>query len=234
MSSRRRWGAIFVGAVALAGCGGAKMEPGPTGHDLSPPPPPIGSSEAVRVDVDLMSPEAEAKEAQAELELEEARRAEEKQQAVDTKAARDKDRDKHKLEDLLHPKGDGAAPPIVPGGDTPDEDQVADDVPPRDPKPTPAAASSERIGGSIDPTEVRQTLSASRDAFLRCLQADMKLELDLTITPAGDVIEAAATSSAPDDIKSRDCVVSALRRVRFKPFSGTDAARISLGLALRR
>ncbi len=129
---------------------------------------------------------------------------------------------------------DSAKPPLdgkKPGGTETKGDDLAEDTPN---DATPAAATGERLGGNVDPASVRSTLSGAREIFRRCSDSDIKLELDLTITPSGDVMEASASSSAPDDVRVRDCVVSALRKLRFQPFGGSEAARISLGLALRR
>jgi len=204
-------------------------------HEIGLPPGSLPQSasdaDSLRLEVDLASTDTEAKLAD-ERRLEEDEklkvseiRADERARRAAEEAARRKHPDGK--EQPPRPKPDENTSTKVSGGDDLLED-------PHSESPTPAAASSRRIDGSIDPTSVRESLASARDTFTRCLDADMKLELEMTITPAGDVIDASATSSAPDDVRSRDCVVTALRRVRFQPFSGTDAARISLGLALRR
>jgi hypothetical protein len=225
----RRSGALGLGALALslvAGCGSAPMMGATSGGKGSTETTSLPGPEATSAPgVTSLEPKLEEKKKEADA------------LRLDLELA-GADKDAFKTPDGKKPGENrtgikGKPDKVIQDDRTPGgTDALAGDQP--DPKPTPAAATGERLSGNVDPASVRTTLTGARDVLRRCSDSDIKLELDLTITPSGDVMEASASSSAPDDVRVRDCVVSALRKLRFQPFGGSEAARISLGLALRR
>lgn len=124
-------------------------------------------------------------------------------------------------DDLLGGDEDGDAPPPPP-------------PPPPPPGSVELAASTERLGSSVQPEAVRDVIEQSRAIFRMCSEADASVALDVTISPSGEVGDVSSSASEPDDVRLRDCVVSAFRKLRFPPIASTESARVKLRLALRR
>ena len=168
----------------LAGCGGAVASAAPdpavgesaaagdTDLRLKAPALQPAATSPLRVELELAGTETDAKGETSTQTLAAAAR--------DELAARRAAEEGAGAQNAPVPAPPDKKPTALPGGD-----QFGDGSPPE--KPTPAAASSRRIEGTIDPTSIRESLASARDTFTRCLEADMNLELELTSTPAGDV-----------------------------------------------
>ena len=119
-----------------------------------------------------------------------------------------------------------------------DEEPDASAAPPPPPPPPPGdvalSASTVRLGSSVEPDAVRSVLEQNRAIFRVCSEADASVALDVTITPSGEVGDVTSSASEPDDVRLRDCVVSAFRKLRFPPIASTESAKVRLRLALRR
>lgn len=101
-------------------------------------------------------------------------------------------------------------------------------------RPTLQAATADSAGAKVDSATIQQAIAKNVASFRPCLRADMALRLDATISPSGDVLEAQSSRSFPDDAKARECVVLALKRLRFERFDGSVPARVSFELTLKR
>lgn len=99
---------------------------------------------------------------------------------------------------------------------------------------SPQAATADSAGAKVDSTIIQQVIAKNVASFKPCLRSDMALRLEATISPSGDVLEARSARSFPDDAKARDCVVLAVKRLRFERFDGAVPARVSFELTLKR
>jgi hypothetical protein len=126
---------------------------------------------------------------------------------------------------------DGPAPPPPPPRNTkrPEPEATGSSS-----KPTLQAATADSVGGKVDSATIQQAIAKNVGSFKPCLRSDMALRLDATISPSGDVLEANSPKSFPDDAKARDCVVMAVKRLRFERFDGAAPARVSFELTLKR
>lgn len=117
------------------------------------------------------------------------------------------------------PSPPGARPKFRPGGAT-DE--------------TPLAAVAVVTGGPVSSKVIAGVVREHLESFRPCAIADAKVELRLTLGPAGSVASAEAPRSQPDDARLRDCVVDAVRALRFPRDPGSDTSVVSFELVLTR
>lgn len=118
------------------------------------------------------------------------------------------------------------------------EEEPEQGNPPAPDSPAPPAdgelsASTQGLGSSVDPEALRGVIEENRAIFRACSDANASVMVDFSITPSGEVTEVASSSSEPDDVRLRDCVVSSFRKLRFAPMASTESAKVSLRLALR-
>ena len=106
-----------------------------------------------------------------------------------------------------------------------------------DDKPKAVAASSvQSAGGALDQSRVQSAVAASMDAFRPCLSADAVVTLEALVSPLGEVLESHGVNSMPNDLRMRDCVSRAFRKVSLGETGSHDPTlfRLSLSLRLRR
>ena len=108
---------------------------------------------------------------------------------------------------------------------------------PKDDNPKSVAASSvQSAGGALDPSRVQSAVAASMDSFRPCLSADAVVTLEALVSPLGEVLESHGVNSMPNDLRMRDCVSRAFRKVSLGETGSHDATlfRLSLSLRMRR
>lgn len=136
-----------------------------------------------------------------------------------------------------------ASPPPVAGPEVGSGERATDELArpgTQGPKPgsgtgeTPLAAVAVVTGGRVTRESITQVLSENLERFRPCAKADAKVELRLTLGPAGSVASAEAPRSQPDDARLRDCVVDAVRALRFPRDPGSDTSVVSFELVLTR
>lgn len=88
--------------------------------------------------------------------------------------------------------------------------------------------------GRIDAENLSNVIAESRGQFSPCLERDSSVLIDATISTSGEVLEARAPQSIPDDPKLRDCVVSVFRRLKLAPLKASAPTRVSFELSLKR
>ena len=106
-----------------------------------------------------------------------------------------------------------------------------------DDKPKAVAASSvQSAGGALDQSRVQSAVAASMDSFRPCLSADAVVTLEALVSPLGEVLESHGVNSMPNDLRMRDCVSRAFRKVSLGETGSHDATlfRLSLSLRMRR
>lgn len=84
-----------------------------------------------------------------------------------------------------------------------------------EPGGAPMAATTRSLSGRLNEAEVGQVVSEGIDAFATCTRIDASVSLSLNIDAEGRVGEAVAARSEPDDAKMRDCVVRAVKTLKF-------------------
>ncbi len=104
----------------------------------------------------------------------------------------------------------------------------------RPPKNKVAAAAVRSAQGELDPAEVQKAVESAIETFRPCLRTDTVVVLDAKVTPEGDVTEARAISSRPEDIVVRDCVAFAFRKLHFGVTGAASASTFRLSLSLKR
>jgi hypothetical protein len=130
----------------------------------------------------------------------------------------------------------GSGPRVVRGIRKPISPKGEESTKPED-KPKPVAASSvQSAGGSLDQSRVQSAVAASMDSFRPCLSADAVVTLEALVSPLGEVLESHGVSSMPNDLRMRDCVSRAFRKVSLGETGSQDPTlfRLSLSLRLRR
>jgi outer membrane biosynthesis protein TonB len=109
--------------------------------------------------------------------------------------------------------------------------------PPHDPnipdpdKRPPEKAQTENLAGRISAESVEATVGGSRDAFGRCTRDYATFSARVLVGASGSVMDASILESSPDDARMRDCVVSALRNLKFAS-TGDAAVPLSFRLAI--
>jgi hypothetical protein len=99
---------------------------------------------------------------------------------------------------------------------------------------TPLAAVAVVTGGRVTREVIAQVLGDNLERFRPCATSDAKVELRLTLGPAGSVAAAESPRSQPDEPRLRDCVVDAARALRFPRDPGSDTSVVSFELVLTR
>lgn len=125
------------------------------------------------------------------------------------------------------------AVPHLPKGGLGGEELLAGDEP-SDQKPKPKAATAESTGGHVEPSAIRDAVAGQQGLFSRCLRADASIEVEVTVSPGGRVVDAKSARSVPDDPKLRDCLVAAFKQLTIKPYEGAAAAKVRVAVALKR
>lgn len=98
----------------------------------------------------------------------------------------------------------------------------------------PLAAVAEVTAGQVSSEVIARVVSENLERFRPCAAADAKVALRLTLGPAGSVASAESPRSQPDEPRLRDCVVDAVRALRFPRDPGSDASVVSFELVLTR
>lgn len=131
-------------------------------------------------------------------------------------------------------EGGGPAQTGKPGRALSDEatkPKKASEPPPPPPKADALAATAAPVTAQIDQGRLQPAIVAAD--FTRCLSGEAQVSIDATILPSGDVLEASAARSVPDEPKLRDCVVDVFRALKFPPAASTEPAKVGLDLVLR-
>lgn len=121
-----------------------------------------------------------------------------------------------------------------------EEDGKGEGAPPDDAAFSPApgapqsAATSDAVAGRVDAAQIRAAVARNMSGFAACLEVDSVVEIDATISAQGEVIQAKANRSQPDNPKTRDCVGLAFTRIRLEPLSPPAPAHVRLALSLRK
>lgn len=126
----------------------------------------------------------------------------------------------------LGPKGDAMR-----GGDGDTEGARPDDAAAAAPM---SAATADAVSGRVDAAQIRAAVARNMAVFAACLEVDSVVEIDATISAQGEVSQAKATRSQPDNPKTRDCVGLAFTRIRLEPLSPPAPAHVRLALSLRK
>lgn len=105
---------------------------------------------------------------------------------------------------------------------------------PHAPPPVQAATTSTGIAGQVDPNQIRAAVARDMARFAPCLPVDTVVEIDATLSAAGEVSNVKATRSQPDNAKIRDCVADAFARIHVEPLSPPAPAHVRLSLSLRK
>lgn len=131
-----------------------------------------------------------------------------------------------------------AASPEVGSGESAKDQLAGPDTPGAKPgrgtDETPLAAVAEVSGGQVTREAIARVVSDNLERFRPCATSDAKVELRLTLGPAGSVASAESPRSQPDDARLRDCVVDAARALRFPRDPGSEVSVLSFELALTR
>lgn len=126
-------------------------------------------------------------------------------------------------------KGGGGGPGATEGAGP--DDVVAAPPPIEPPR---SAATTDAVSGRVDAAQIRAAVARNMPVFAACLEVDSVVEIDATISPQGEVSQAKATRSQPDNPKTRDCVGLAFSRIRLEPLSPPAPAHVRLALSLRK
>jgi hypothetical protein len=107
------------------------------------------------------------------------------------------------------------------------------DTAPKDPRPEdkpPAAAQTENMAGRLSAESVEAAVGASGDLLGRCTTSYATVSARILVAANGQVIDANVGQSSPDDARMRDCVVAALKKMKFA--SSGDTVPLSFRLAI--
>lgn len=99
---------------------------------------------------------------------------------------------------------------------------------------TPLAAVAEVTGGRVSSDVIARIVSENLERFRPCATTDAKIELRLTLGPAGSVASAESPRSQPDDPRLRDCAVDAALSLRFPRDPGSDVSVVVFELVLTK
>jgi hypothetical protein len=95
-------------------------------------------------------------------------------------------------------------------------------------------AVASELEGKIEQADVMKSLDDSADKLRACITVDTSATLRLKVQPSGKVSEANVSRTTPNDPKTRDCLVSALKNVSFPRLKGTEPASFALDLMLKK
>ncbi|MFO0613675.1 MAG: hypothetical protein U0414_13855 [Polyangiaceae bacterium] len=95
------------------------------------------------------------------------------------------------------------------------------------------AATAASASGRLSASDVEAAIDANIGALGACVGDEgAVVTLRALVAPSGQVVEASASRSTPDDPRLRDCVVAAFRRISFPGSTGGAASPLAFDLSL--